>query len=319
MAESTGHPAASTLHSTLSLFADEEDQYISGSQPLEADLVIVDKVSMIDMRLAAELFRRIETDTQLLLVGDLDQLPSVGPGNVLRELLRCGLIPTIHLDIAYRQKNASRIALNAHTINEGDKDSLAYGEDFRFLPAEQAGEAAQIVLDVYQEAVTHQNLLEVQILAPFRSRGECSVKRLNEEIQKLINPPDPCKKELKYGAQVFRELDKVIQTKNREGGSIRQYCFDGKQCRDKSPLLIWPENPKPPKEGQSVYRLPFSIQGELELYAESSEKAYTTFGLFDSEDFLFHLLTLFQKNGIGAYLRPDEMKKAERKADALIS
>ncbi len=219
MVESTGHPAASTLHSALGLFADEEDRYLGGSQPLEADLVIVDEVSMIDMRLAAELFRRVEAGTQLLLVGDPDQLPSVGPGNVLRELLRCGLIPTVHLDIAYRQKNASRIALNAHTINEGDKDSLAYGEDFRFLPAEQADEAAQIVLAVYQEAVTHQNLLEVQILAPFRSRGECSVKRLNEEIQKLINPPDPCKKELKYGTQVFRELDKVIQTKNREAVS----------------------------------------------------------------------------------------------------
>ena len=219
MVESTGHPAASTLHSALGLFADEEDRYLGGSQPLEADLVIVDEVSMIDMRLAAELFRRVETGTQLLLVGDPDQLPSVGPGNVLRELLRCGLIPTVHLDIAYRQKNASRIALNAHTINEGDKDSLTYGEDFRFLPAEQADEAAQIVLDVYQEAVTHQNLLEVQILAPFRSRGECSVKRLNEEIQKLINPPDPCKKELKYGVQVFRELDKVIQIKNREAVS----------------------------------------------------------------------------------------------------
>ena len=82
-----------------------------------------------------------------------------------------------------------------------------------------ADEAAQIVLAVYQEAVTHQNLLEMQILAPFRSRGECSVKRLNEEIQKLINPPAPCKKEIKYGAQVFRELDKVIQTKNREAVS----------------------------------------------------------------------------------------------------
>ncbi len=219
MVESTGHPAASTLHSALGLFADEEDRYLGGSQPLEADLVIVDEVSMIDMRLAAELFRRVEAGTQFLLVGDPDQLPSVGPGNVLRELLRCGLIPTVHLDIAYRQKNASRIALNAHTINEGDKDSLAYGEDFRFLPAEQADEAAQIVLAVYQEAVTYQNLLEVQILAPFRSRGECSVKRLNEEIQKRINPPDPCKKELKYGAQVFRELDKVIQTKNREAVS----------------------------------------------------------------------------------------------------
>ena len=103
-----------------------------------------------------------------------------------------------------------------------------------------------------------------------------------------------------------------------EDNSIWRYCFDGKQCRYETPLLIFPENPKPPKEGQSVYRLPFSIQGELELYAESSEKACTTFGLFDSEDFLFHLLTLFQKNGIGAYLRPDEMKKAKGKADALI-
>ena len=187
--------------------------------PLEVDAVIVDETSMVDVSLMAALLAALRGDCRLVLVGDPDQLPSVGPGNVLRELLRCGLIPTVHLDIAYRQKNASRIALNAHTINEGDKDSLAYGEDFRFLPAEQADEAAQIVLAVYQEAVTHQNLLEVQILAPFRSRGECSVKRLNEEIQKLINPPDPCKKELKYGTQVFRELDKVIQTKNREAVS----------------------------------------------------------------------------------------------------
>lgn len=219
MVESTGHPAASTLHSALGLYANDGEEYFGGSIPLEADLVIVDEVSMIDMRLAAELFRRVETGTQLLLVGDPDQLPSVGPGNVLRELLRCRLIPTVHLDIAYRQKNASRIALDAHAINQGRKDSLFYGEDFRFLPANQADEAAQIVLNVYQEAVTHQNLLEVQILAPFRSRGECSVKRLNEEIQKRINPPDPCKKEIKYSAQVFRELDKVIQTKNREAVS----------------------------------------------------------------------------------------------------
>ncbi len=215
MVESTGHPTASTLHSALGLYSDD-DGYSGGELPLEADLVIVDEVSMIDMRLAAELFRRIETGTQLLLVGDPDQLPSVGPGNVLRELLRCKLIPATHLDIAYRQKNASRIALNAHAINEGRKNDLDYGQDFQFLPAGQATEAAQLLLDAYREAVTHQNLLDVQILAPFRNRGECSVKRLNEEIQKMINPPDPCKKEIKCGAQIFRELDKVIQTKNRE-------------------------------------------------------------------------------------------------------
>ena len=104
-----------------------------------------------------------------------------------------------------------------------------------------------------------------------------------------------------------------------EDNSIWQYCFDGKQCRDESPLLIWPENPKPKKKGQSVYRLPFSIQGELELYAESLEKACMAFGLFDSEDFLSHLLTLFQKNGIGTYLRLDEIKKAEGETDAVFS
>ena len=100
-----------------------------------------------------------------------------------------------------------------------EKDGLEYGDDFLFLSAGQADEAAQLVLNTYQEAISRQNLLDVQILAPFRSRGECSVKRLNEEIQKLINPPDPHKKEIKYGAQVFRELDKVIQTKNREAVS----------------------------------------------------------------------------------------------------
>lgn len=100
-----------------------------------------------------------------------------------------------------------------------ERDGLEYGDDFLFLSAGQAAEAAQLVLNTYQEAISRQNLLDVQILAPFRSRGECSVKRLNEEIQKLINPPDPHKKEIKYGAQVFRELDKVIQTKNREAVS----------------------------------------------------------------------------------------------------
>lgn len=104
-----------------------------------------------------------------------------------------------------------------------------------------------------------------------------------------------------------------------EDGNIWQYRFDGEQCRDESPLLIWPENPKPPKEGQSVYRLPFSIQGELAFPAASRKEACRALELLDPEDFLSHLLTLFQKNGIGAYLRPDEMKKAEGETDALIS
>lgn len=96
-----------------------------------------------------------------------------------------------------------------------------------------------------------------------------------------------------------------------EDGNIWQYCFDGKQCRDESPLLIWPENPKPLKEGQTVYRLPFSIQGELGIPARSLDGAHMALEQFSSEDFLSHLLKLFQTNGIGSYLRPSEMKRLE--------
>lgn len=96
-----------------------------------------------------------------------------------------------------------------------------------------------------------------------------------------------------------------------EDGCIWQYCFDSKRCRNESPLLIWPENPKPLKEGQTVYRLPFSIQGELKFPAASPEEAAMALGRFSSEDFLSHLLTLFEANGIKSYLCPDKMKKAE--------
>ena len=96
-----------------------------------------------------------------------------------------------------------------------------------------------------------------------------------------------------------------------EDNSIWRYCFDGRQCRYETPLLIFPENPKSLKEGQSVYRLPFSIQGEIELHAASREEACMAFRVFGPEGFLSHLLTLFQKNGVGRYLRPDELKEVE--------
>lgn len=96
-----------------------------------------------------------------------------------------------------------------------------------------------------------------------------------------------------------------------EDNSIWRYCFDGKQCRYETPLLIFPENPKALKEGQSVYRLPFSIQGEIELHAATQKEACMALGLFDSERFLSRLMTLFKKNGVGRYLRPDELKEVE--------
>ena len=215
MVESTGHSEAFTLHGALGLFGENESGYLGSKAMVEADLVIVDEVSMIDMRLAAELFSRINGTTHLLLVGDPDQLPSVGPGNVLRELIRSELIPTTHLDIAYRQKDAGRIALNAHAVNDGRKGDLIFGEDFSFENAQDAPEAARMVVEAYRKAIEGTDLFNVQILAPFRSRGECSVVKLNEVIQSIINPPDPLKKEIKVGTLVLREMDKVLQTKNR--------------------------------------------------------------------------------------------------------
>lgn len=131
MSESTGHPDARTLHSALGLMGDDEDGYQTSGDALEADFIVIDEFSMVDMRLAKELFSRIRQGTKVLIVGDADQLPSVGAGNVFRELIGCGLIPVTVLDVIYRQSNTSRIALNAGAIHDGNS-KLLYGENFVF-------------------------------------------------------------------------------------------------------------------------------------------------------------------------------------------
>jgi exodeoxyribonuclease V alpha subunit len=215
MVETTGYSSASTLHSALGLFSEDGDDGFYGEKtPVSADLVVVDEMSMIDMLLAGELFSRIESGTQLLLVGDPDQLPSVGPGSVLRELLRCRLIPAVHLDEIFRQKANSRIYINAKAINAGDTKAISYGDDFEFIKTDDSGEAAQIVLDTFLAEVAQHGLENVQILAPFKSRGETCVQKLNERAHDLINPPAKGSPEYRHGMTVYRVGDKVMQTKN---------------------------------------------------------------------------------------------------------
>lgn len=240
MVEATGYPSASTLHSALGLVSDEEDGYYGERFPVAANFVILDEVSMVDMLLAGELFSRIEPGTQLLLVGDPDQLPSVGPGNVLRELIRCGLIPVTHLDMVYRQKENSRIALNAHAINHGDTKGLSYGDDFVFQKADNANDAAKAVLDIYLEEIAQHGIENVQILAPFKTRGEASVLKLNERGRELVNPPAVGKAEHKSGARVYRAGDKVLQTKNRDAVSNGDIGFIGKieETEDESAVKV---------------------------------------------------------------------------------
>ena len=182
---------------------------------LTADLVIVDECSMVDMRLAYALFQRLKPGAQLILVGDPDQLPSVGPGNVLREMIRSQMIPTAVLDIVFRQASNSRIALNAHAVNHNDTH-LLYGDDFIFCDVKTSDEALSLILKYYVQEVSQNGIENVQILSPQRKKGTVCANRLNSEIRDLVNPPRAGRAEIKCGGMTYRVGDRVIQTRNQE-------------------------------------------------------------------------------------------------------
>ena len=216
MAEQTGM-FASTLHSALGLITDEESP-LNDTELLPADLIVVDEFSMVDMRLAYILLERIKPGDQLLIVGDADQLPSVGAGNVLREMIRSEKVPTAVLDTIFRQASNSRIIVNAHAINHNDTH-LQYGDDFQMLEVQNAEDAAQLVVKNYLQEVSQHGLENVQILSPFRKRGAVASNALNETIRDLVNPASKRKMELKCGSRVFRVGDRIMQTANRNGVS----------------------------------------------------------------------------------------------------
>ena len=213
MSEQTGFPAA-TLHSAMALTYDddlESDEY----EMLSADLVIVDECSMVDMRLAYALFVRLKPGAQLIMVGDPDQLPSVGPGNVLREMIRSQMIPTAILDIVFRQASNSRIAINAQAINHNNTH-LLYGDDFAIYDVKDAEEANRLILQHYFTEASRHGVEDVQILSPQRKKGTVCANRLNEQIREIANPQYVGKSEIKCGGMVFREGDRVIQNRNQE-------------------------------------------------------------------------------------------------------
>ena len=212
MAEQTGMHA-STLHSALGLVTDE-DSPLNDKELLSADLVVVDEFSMVDMRLAYILLDRIKSGAQLIIVGDADQLPSVGAGNVLREMIRSEKVPTAVLETVFRQASNSRIITNAYAINHNDTH-LQFGDDFQFLEVQNSEEAAQLVIKNYLQEVSLHGIEDVQILSPLRKRGAVAANALNEAIRDLVNPPNNLKKEVKCGSRVFRVGDRIMQTANR--------------------------------------------------------------------------------------------------------
>lgn len=214
MAESTGFDGACTMHSGLGLLGGEdEDGSLVKERSLDADIVIADEFSMVDMWLARQFFTRIKAGAKIVMVGDPDQLPSVGAGNVFRELIQCGLIPVTVLDEIFRQAADSRIAHNARLINAGSAE-LYYGEDFKVVDSRTQEQAAETLMDIYCKEIEENGIERVQILSPYREDGETSVDSLNTSLRERLNPFRSEEEEIRLGSRVFRTGDRIMQTKN---------------------------------------------------------------------------------------------------------
>ena len=223
MTESTGREAK-TIHRLLDMgvSSDEEEKSIFGKgdkDPLEADVIIIDEASMIDIILMHNLLKAIKLGTRLIIVGDVDQLPSVGPGNVLRDLINSNLIKVVRLKEIFRQGSESLITVNAHRINNGEMPYLnKKGNDFYFIKEDSQDEILTTIIDLINRRLPTFNkdwdkLRDIQLLTPMR-KGTLGVLNMNESIQNVLNPPANYKKEKKVKEMIFREGDKVMQTKN---------------------------------------------------------------------------------------------------------
>lgn len=185
--------------------------------PIDADALIIDELSMIDTVLFANLLEAVPFGCRLILVGDSDQLPPVGAGNVLHDLIDSGLIPVIRLNQVFRQAEQSRIVTNAHRIIRGEMPEIKNDGDFFFLERKNAVFAARTVTELcttrLPEAYGISPIDDLQVLCPSRN-GLCGTENLNKSLQEQLNPADDKKKEIKAAGFIFREGDKVMQTKN---------------------------------------------------------------------------------------------------------
>lgn len=222
MSEATGYEAQ-TIHRLLELMGGPENE--SGraafardeENPLEADAVIIDEMSMVDINLMNALLKAVVPGTRLVLVGDVDQLPSVGPGNVLRDIIESGCFRVVKLHKIFRQALESDIVMNAHRINQGEVVEPKPGSrDFLFVKRSQAGQITGATITLVKEKLpsyVHASVRDIQVLTPMR-KGALGVEQLNTALQQFLNPPDPEKMEKETGSCIFREGDKVMQIKN---------------------------------------------------------------------------------------------------------
>lgn len=220
MTELTGRDAA-TVHRLLGAKFDEEGDRVvfskDESDRLDCDAVILDECSMVDILLMDALLRALPPDARLIMVGDADQLPSVGPGNVFSALIRSKVVATVRLTEIFRQNEGSRIIRNAHMINRGEHPDFAENAgDFFRLKRLQAGTSVETITELCTVRLPNKMHIpceEIQVLSPTR-KGETGTVALNRRLQQAINPPAPGKKEKPFGDVIFREGDRVMQIRN---------------------------------------------------------------------------------------------------------
>ena len=216
LSEATSHPA-STIHRLLE-FSPIDGFKRNEENPLDVDFLVVDEASMLDLLLTNHLLKAVQPGTHVLFVGDIDQLPSVGAGDVLRDLIGSGIAPVTRLTTIFRQAAGSQIITNAHRINQGQIPAFSKNNgDFYLFPAEDAATAANWVVDVVADRIPKKfgfdSVTDIQVLSPIY-RGPAGVMTLNERLQEKLNPAAKNKLERKLYGTIFRVGDKVMQTRN---------------------------------------------------------------------------------------------------------
>lgn len=261
MTETTGYEAR-TIHRLLELNGSmsEEERGMrferNECNPLEADIIIIDEVSMVDISLMTALLKAISVGTRLVLVGDVNQLPSVGPGNVLKDIISSQCFPVVKLTRIFRQAAESDIIVNAHKINKGQNIAMDNkSRDFFMLKRDNSNVIISILIQLIQAKLpkyVEARPYDIQVLTPMR-KGELGVARLNEILQQYLNPPSPDKKEKETGAALFREGDKVMQVKNN-------YQLEWEVRNQKGYLL---------DSGAGVFNGDCGLVKEINLFAET--------------------------------------------------
>ena len=263
MTEATGWEAV-TIHRLLELSGVPSDDRSTASferneeNPLEADVIIIDEMSMVDIFLMNALLKAVSVGTRLILVGDINQLPSVGPGCVLKDIIRAGSCPVVQLTRIFRQASQSDIIVNAHKINRGEHVTLDNkSRDFFFLQRQDPNVILRVVLALVQEKMPRYvdaRPTDIQVLTPMR-KGSLGVENLNEMLQRYLNPPSPEKNEKETASGRFREGDKVLQIKNN-------YQIEW-EARNRYGIAI--------DKGTGIFNGDMGIVQQIDLLAETME------------------------------------------------